>query len=252
MKKTDFSEYTRLRDIAQKRQKRIAASGLAPAIHIPTVKEIKAGLVDMSQAMRELKGYLSQGSTVTAVKQTGLVPEFQQFPSLPDQNRRVRSEEERKAAKREANRRYRQRKRIKEKLSPEKARKYDSYLKALDTIFRNWKRAGMKFKLDPSKMTPSQAMAFVEYIDFRFSQGDFTKKYLIDEFMEDYEHYREKNYTASDIEMDFMSYLATRNDLLRRSQETEGLTPDQIREAWANLTGRKQFDFHIRKDLFDY
>ena len=81
----NFKDYTRLRDIAQKRQKRLSAAGLAAPIHIPTVKEIKAGMVDADTAMRTLKSYLSDASTVTAAKQTGIVASFQKFPELPPQ-----------------------------------------------------------------------------------------------------------------------------------------------------------------------
>lgn len=236
--KRDFSEYTRLRDIAQKRQKRIAASGLAPAIHIPTVREIKAGLVDMSQAMRELKGYLSQGSTVTAVKQTGLVPEFKQFPSLPDQNRRVRSEEERKAAKREANRRYRQRKKIRESLSKEKLSKYEGYLKALETVSRTWKRAGFDIGLNLSSMTPSQAQGFVEYMDFRFSQGDFTQKYVIDEFIQDFSKMLKSGYRGPEIVGDFNRFLADRMEMQNRSDTMMGLSPAESMSLWSEFARR--------------
>ena len=106
----DSKEYTRLRDIAQKRIKRAAAEGLAPAVHVPTVREIKAGIVDPGQAMRELKRFISGGSTVTAIKQTGLVPEFREFPQLPP--KRKLSSEEQKVRKRERDRLYRMRKAI--------------------------------------------------------------------------------------------------------------------------------------------
>ena len=41
MPRNDFSEYTRIRDIVQKRIKRAVKAGLAPMVHVPTVKEIK-------------------------------------------------------------------------------------------------------------------------------------------------------------------------------------------------------------------
>ena len=57
MAKFDFKEYTRIRDIVQKRIKRASAAGLAPMVHVPTVKEIKAGIVNPQEALRALKGY---------------------------------------------------------------------------------------------------------------------------------------------------------------------------------------------------
>ena len=35
-------------------------------------------------------------------------------------------------------------------------------------------------------MTPTEAAAFIDYINYRFSQGDFTQIYVIDEFTQDY------------------------------------------------------------------
>ena len=51
MAKFNSAEYTKLRDIAQKRQKRLSAAGYAAPIHIPTVKEIKAGIVSPGLAL---------------------------------------------------------------------------------------------------------------------------------------------------------------------------------------------------------
>ena len=78
----DFKEYTRMRDIAVKRSKRLSAAGLAPAIHIPTVREIRSGVTSGPEALRQLDIYLSSGSTVTAARQTGIVPEFKKFVEL--------------------------------------------------------------------------------------------------------------------------------------------------------------------------
>ena len=95
-KQIDFKEYTRIRDIVQKRIKRAFQAGLAPLFHVPTVKEIKAGLVSSSEAMRALKEYYSGGSQVKAIRQTGLVPEFKSFPTLPKEKTLSKSEKRQK------------------------------------------------------------------------------------------------------------------------------------------------------------
>ena len=179
MAKFNSAEYTKLRDIAQKRQKRLSAAGYAAPIHIPTVKEIKAGIVSPGLALQELKNYLSGGSTVKAARQTGLVPDFKQFPELPKP--KPITEAERIQRKKEQQHLYRQRKRIREKLSPEKQNRYNAYLKALETISKAWKSKGRNIGIDLQSMSPAEAQAFVEYLDFRFSQGDFSQHYVIDE-----------------------------------------------------------------------
>ena len=229
-------EYTRIRDIAQKRMKRAAAQGLAGSIHFPTIKEIRAGIVDPGQAMRALKNYISGGSTVTAIKQTGLIPEFKQFPTLPPVKKL--SEDEKKARKRERDKLYRQRKKIREMTSsPDRIKKGESYLKALDTISRQYKKMGRDIGIDLASMTPSEAAAFVAYMDYRFSQGDFTQMYVIDEFIQDFSKLRSKGHKAGAIVNDFNIFLAHQNEVRGRADAMEGLTPGQTRNLWDQFIG---------------
>ena len=234
--KFDSKEYTRIRDIAQKRMKRAATQGLAGPIHFPTIKEIRAGIVDPGQAMRALKNYVSGGSTVTAIKQTGLIPEFKQFPTLPPAKKL--SEDEKKARKRERDKLYRQRKKIREMTSsPERIKKGESYLKALDTISRQYKKMGRDIGIDLASMTPSEAAAFVAYMDYRFAQGDFTQMYVIDEFIQDFSKLRSKGYKAGAIVNDFNIFLAHQNEVRGRADAMEGLTPGQTRNLWDQFIG---------------
>ena len=83
MSKFDNKEYTRLRDIVVKRNKRAVEAGLMPLVHFPTIREIKAGVVSPGEAMQAVKGYYSGGSQVKAIRETGLVPEFKTFTVLP-------------------------------------------------------------------------------------------------------------------------------------------------------------------------
>lgn len=233
----DSKEYTRLRDIAQKRIKRAAGQGLAPSIHVPTMREIKAGIVDAGQALRELKKFISGGSTVTAIKQTGLVPEFKEFPSLPPK-KKLTSDEAR-ARKRERDKLYRMRKKIREMAaSPEQSRKQASYLKALQTISRQYKRMGRDLGLDLASMTPTEAAAFGAYMDYRFSQGDFTQMYVIDEFIQDFSKLRQKGFKAVDIVNDYNLFLAHQHEVGNRADLMEGLTRSQVYTSWADFVGR--------------
>lgn len=235
-KQIDFKEYTRIRDIVQKRIKRAVKAGLAPMVHVPTVKEIKAGIVDPSEALRALKGYYSGGSQVKAIRQTGIVPEFRSFPTLPEQP--TLSSAEKKQRDRERQREYRRRRKVREAaLTPEKGKKYESYLKALDTVSRTWKRAGRDIGIDLKSMTPAQAQAFVEYMDYRFSQGDFTQRYVIDEFIQDFSKLLSKGHSAKNIVSDFNLFLENRMQLQGRMENMEGISSWQFMGLWDDFIG---------------
>lgn len=232
----DSKEYTRLRDIAQKRMKRAVSQGLSSPIHFPTVREIKAGIVDPGQAKRALSAFLSGGSTVKAIKQTGLVPEFRSFPQLPEK-RRLTTEEE-KARKRERDRLYRQRKRIREQARSEtQSKKHESFLKALDTMSRQFKRMGRDLGLDLSKMTPGEAAAFTAYMEYRFAQGDFTQMYVIDEFIQDFSKLRQRGHKAGEIINDYQGWLAHQHDVKGRADNMDGLSGFETYSTWRNFVG---------------
>lgn len=235
----NFKEYTRIRDIVVKRNKRAAAAGLMPLVHFPTVKEIRSGIVDKQQAIRALQDYYSSGSQVKAIRQTGYVPEIrqlQQFPKMPAQPRPTA--EQKRERKREQQRSYRQRKKVRETaITPEKAVKYEAYLKSLNTVTTKWKEAGFDIGFDLKSLTPAQAQAFVEYMDYRFAQGDFSQMYVIDEFIQDFGKLLKRGYKASQITSDFEKFLANRAALQNRADNMLGLTPDETQLAWYDFVG---------------
>ena len=235
-KQIDFKEYTRIRDIVQKRIKRASKAGLAPMVHVPTVKEIKAGLVSPSEAMRALKGFYSGGSQVKTIRQTGLVPEFKSFPILPEEKPLGKAEKKQK--QREYQRDYRRRRKVRETaITPEKGKKYESYLKALESVSRTWKRAGKDIGIDLRSLSPSQAQAFVEYMDYRFSQGDFTQRYVIDEFIQDFSKLLSKGHSAKNIVNDFNLFLENRMQLQGRMNNMEGIQSWEFSGLWDDFIG---------------
>lgn len=236
MAKFDFKEYTRIRDIVQKRIKRAVSAGLSHMVHVPTVKEIKAGIVDPQEALRALKGYYSGGSQVKTIRQTGLVPEFKSFPTLPEE--KSLSKSEKRQRQREYQRDYRRRRKVRETaISPEKGKKYESYLKALESVSRTWKRAGRDIGIDLKSLTPSQAQAFVEYMDYRFSQGDFTQRYVIDEFIQDFSKLLSKGHSAKNIVNDFNLFLENRMQLQGRMENMEGIPSWEFSGLWDDFIG---------------
>lgn len=235
-KQIDFKEYTRIRDIVQKRMKRAAAAGLAPLIHVPTVKEIKAGIVDPQEALRALKGYYSGGSQVKTIRQTGLVPTFKSFPTLPQMP--PLSKDQKRQRERERQRDYRRRRKVRETaITPEKGKKYESYLKALESVSRTWKRAGKDIGIDLRSLTPTQAQAFVEYMDYRFSQGDFTQRYVIDEFIQDFSRLLSKGHSPKNIVNDFNLFLENRMQLQGRMDNMEGIPSWEFSGLWDDFIG---------------
>lgn len=236
MASIDFKEYTRIRDIVQKRIKRAVKAGLAPMVHVPTVKEIRAGLVSPSEAMRELTSYYSGGSQVKTIRQTGLVPSFKSFPTLPEAP--AVSKEQKKQKARERQRDYRRRRKVRETaITPEKGKKYESYLKALETVSRTWKRAGKDIGIDLKSLTPTQAQAFVEYMDYRFSQGDFTQRYVIDEFIQDFSKLLSKGHSPKNIVKDFNLFLENRQQLQGRMDNMEGIPSWEFTGLWDDFIG---------------
>lgn len=236
MAKFDFKEYTRIRDIVQKRIKRAVSAGLSHMVHVPTVKEIKAGIVNPQEALRALKGYYSGGSQVKTIRQTGLVPEFKSFPTLPELP--PLSKEQKRQRERERQRDYRRRRKVRETaITPEKGKKYESYLKALESVSRTWKRSGRDIGIDLKSLTPSQAQAFVEYMDYRFSQGDFTQRYVIDEFIQDFSKLLSKGHSAKNIVNDFNLFLENRMQLQGRMENMEGIPSWEFSGLWDDFIG---------------
>ena len=233
----DSKEYTRLRDIVVKRNKRAVAAGLAAPIHFPTVREIKSGYVDPGQAMRAVKGFHSGGSTVKAIRQTGLAPVMPSFPVAPPE--RKLSDEEKRQQKRERDRLYRQRRRIRQNaLTPEKAAKYGSYLKTLDTVTKTWAAKGFDLGISLSSLTPEQAQAFVEYMDYRFSQGDFQQRYVVDEFIQDFSKLMQSGYKPGQITSDFEKFLENRGLLQGRADAMEGVSGADSISLWHEFADR--------------
>lgn len=236
MAQFNFKEYTRIRDIVQKRIKRAVSAGLSHMVHVPTVKEIKAGVVDPQEALRALKGYYSGGSQVKTIRQTGIVPEFKSFPTLPELP--PLSKEQKRQRERERQRDYRRRRKVRETaISPEKGKKYESYLKALESVSRTWRRAGRDIGIDLKSLTPSQAQAFVEYMDYRFSQGDFTQRYVIDEFIQDFSKLLSKGHSAKNIVNDFNLFLENRMQLQGRMENMEGIPSWEFSGLWDDFIG---------------
>lgn len=231
--KSNFSEYTRLRDIVVKRNKRAYEAGLMPLVHFPTVKEIKSGMVSASEARRYVEEYYSSGSQVRAIRETGFTPEVKRFQELPKSNK---SEAEKKKERKRKQKQYRQNARVRANApSVEKGEQYQRYLKAARTFAKKFISAGMKPPFNPDEMTPKEAQAFTEYMEYRFSQADYNQLYVIDEFIADYARLRVKH-KPEDIVKDFEKFLDNRQELENREDAMQGLSGEDFNDLWYKLS----------------
>ena len=202
---TDYKEYTRLRDIAQKRIKRGQAAGLGIDVHIPTVKELRqrgegASEIEMIRLQQFIK--------------TGFSLERRRAASRPKL-----TEEERRQRKREYSREYRRRKVAKEYERPEYPNKYQGYLKGLKTL-------GVD-------IPPSKLPAFFAYMDARFAQGSAKdKKYVFDIFVEDFQKILKSGYNPNQILGDFQKFEANQAELASRAGQMLGTSYAESISRW--------------------
>ena len=107
----------------------------------------------------------------------------------------------------------------------------------MESVSRTWKRAGKDIGIDLRSLTPSQAQAFVEYMDYRFSQGDFTQRYVIDEFIQDFSKLLSKGHSAKNIVNDFNLFLENRMQLQGRLDSMEGIQSWEFTGLWDDFIG---------------
>lgn len=227
MKQINFKDYTRVRDIVVKRNKRAVSAGLMPSIHFPTVKEIKAGLVDPGSAWRAVQMYYSGGSQVKTIRQTGIKPAYIDFPVYEEPKQLT--QEEKKEKRKKQQRDYRRRVKIdsSELLDDKQKDYFKRYLKGLPKIVKKF-----NIPLDVDKMSPNEIISLGEYLDYRFSQGEFNQEYIIEEFVEQYDKLKSKGYTDKEIQTDFSKFLLDRQVLTDKEGKILGLNADEVLDIW--------------------
>lgn len=224
-----FKDYTRMRDIVVKRNKRAVSAGLMKPVHFPTVREIKAGFVSAKEAFKAVENYYSSGSTVKAIRQTGIKPLALSFPVMPVPEKLT--EEVKKERRRRQQRDYRRRKRIDRDtyLNTKDKDYYKRFIKALQTAKDNGHIEG---NLDIDQLTPNEALAFAEYLDFRFDQGKFNDKYIIVDFMNQFEEIKGKVKNLAKIPEDFNKFLLDRKELTHDELKHMGISAEESTELW--------------------
>lgn len=204
-----YSEYSRLRSIARKRAERLVESGLSQQLHFPTVKELKAQGISGTAAAKAIGSFLNAPSTVRQVKKATEKPVFVPTYTGAVVTTKSREKAERqKEQSRQRSRRYRERVR-----SLSKQQK--SYIKAARTL-------GLR-------ITPANAKAFAEYMDFRFAQGSDSVHYRVARYVEDYMSIMaKKGYSPDEILNDFNTFLQDRESMMQRADKMNGISPEDV------------------------
>lgn len=231
----DYKEYSRLRSIARKRIERASVAGAAEYVRIPTVAEVRAS-GNPAAYMAAVKNFLNtpSGSLRVAKKENVSVAKID-FVPLPPGTTKTLSPEAKIARRREQKRRSKAKRAVERAAGSEKeARKRVGYLRALETLTAKWREAGIDIANWLGVLSPKKAKAFTEYIEYRFSQGDYNNRYTIDTFIRDFGELVKREYSFDDIQGDFDAFLAKQKSLKKNRKKTNkyGITEDEIDTAW--------------------
>ena len=194
----DYREYSRKRDIAVKRLKRMGIDA-----HVPTVKELKSGAFDVESSFRQLSTFLESGPSLKKKREA---------------EHRHLTQEERNERRREYQRQYRRQKVAEKYERPSFPHKYRGYVKGL-------KKLGVN-------ITPSQLPSFFAYMDYRFAQGNASRKYVFDIFVDDYQALLQKGYKPDQILADYERFQADQVALAERASGMNGYSITQAIESW--------------------
>lgn len=208
---TKFSEYSALRSIARKRAERLSGAGLANLVTFPTVKELKVQGVSVENALRNIQRFLESPTKTREYRKL----DEQQRPVIQQVGQQVvvSAKEQAKAEKRRAQNR-------------ESARRYRERVRNLTKQQRSYMKAAKTLGLH---ITPANAKAFAEYMDYRFAQGSDSVHYRIARFVEDYiSIIARKGYKPGEILNDFNLFLSDRSALMESAGNMNGITPEQM------------------------
>ena len=229
----DYKEYSRLRSIARKRIERASAAGAAAYIRIPTVAEVRAS-ANPSEYLAKVRQFLNTpGATLTAARTDPFSFPKLEFAPIPPL---IKLTPEQKAARRREQKRRSKAKRAVEKAagSTKEANKKVGYLKALETVAKEWRSQGVDIGNWLGVLSPKKAKAFTDYIEYRFSQGDYKNRYAIDTFIRDFGELVKRGYDMKDIQGDFSAFLVQQKELKRNWKQVNkyGINEDEVDTIW--------------------
>ena len=198
------SEYTRLRDIAQKRLGRLEAQGLAVSgLAFPKMRELKTE-AEKKAALRAVREFVEAPTRVKEVRGTGKIvaPTARGIrPVDPEREARLQRQREQRAHRREVLAGLTQNQR--------------GLIKAARTL-------GMTINTE-------NIPAFLEYMEYRFSQYSDSQYYLIDQYVSDFKALKKAK--KENVINDFARFRAEREALME-PVGAEGYTAAQVQLMW--------------------
>ena len=228
----DYKEYSRLRSIARKRIERASAAGKIPLVRIPTVAEVRAsGTPEIY--FSAVENFLnSPGSGLKWAKAEGrevktpVFPTAQPVKNLSAQQKKERRQQQKRASK--------ARQQIRKQYAEDQAKKRISYIKGLQKVINDWEKVNKPMADLLRNLKPAQLKAFSDYMEYRFSQGDYKNRYTIDTFIRDFGELVKREYNLNDIQLDFGAFLNKQKSLKKNSKKTNkyGITEDEVDTAW--------------------
>lgn len=213
-----YGSYTQLRDIAVKRAGRLSAAGLAPAVHIPTVKELKLAGVAPATAIKNLETYLAAPTKVSEARKLTT----EERPVFVQTSRGVEvttSAEE---------------KRLKQRVQArERSRRYRERIRNLTEQDQIYRKAAATLGV---YIAPADAKAFTEYMDYRFAQGGDKVTYKMNIYLKNFVKLMKTGYKPDEIIKDFQQYMADRAALENRADSMTGFTPDEVDQLFKDFS----------------
>lgn len=198
------SEYTRLRDIAQKRLGRLESAGLAvPGLAFPKLRELKTES-ERAAALRAVREFVQAPTKVKEVRQTGqrVMPTAKGIRAVdPVREARLQRQREQRARRREA--------------LAGLTKNQRGFIKAARTL-------GMTINTE-------NIPEFLEYMEYRYSQYSDSQNYLIDQYVRDYKALKKAK--RENIINDFARFRADREALME-PVGAEGYTAAQVQLMW--------------------
>lgn len=241
----NYKEYSKLRSIARKRIERASAAGIAEYVRIPTVAEVRAS-ANPDEYMQKVRAFLNTpNATLTAAKKNAIQFPKIEFTPIPPNAVKKLTEQEKIARRREQKRRSKAKRAVERASGSEaEARKKVGYLKALETVAGEWREKGVDIGNWLGVLSPGKAKAFTDYMEYRFSQGDYKNRYAIDTFIRDFGELIKRGYDFNDIEADFSAFLGKQKELRKNKRRTNkyGIDTDEVDSIWRKFVKRDVFN----------
>lgn len=228
MARNEYSEYSRLRSTARKRAERLSEARLSKLVTFPTVKELKAAGIKAGAAIKQVESFLQ---APTKTREYRRMDEQQRPVFIQEGHQLVITQKDReKAERRKAQNR-------------ESARRYREKVKSLYSSFSTKEKALIKAAQTLGlHVTPANARAYIEYMEYRFAYGSSKMKYRIATYVEDFQELLVKKgkYGINDVMKDFHGFMKDQSDLRNRKKQRRnvneyGFTGEEVDNLFSDM-----------------